>query len=170
MSTDWKTACPIQSSLDVAFVIRISWLRNKLALSQAGSLPQLWVYCSPHMIRFTNNFNVVEEQAFVHNCPVSHSHQHPPMKSSSGPEKWKPDPVSQRIRCETLCLHLNGANLPLNSNRYQLPLKIIDYEFDFLSPNMIMLLLSGCLQMRVPGAGIQRQAIIGGAREGEDRA
>lgn len=40
---------------------------------------------------------------------------------------------------------------------------IIDDEFDFLSPNTIMLLLSGCLQMQVAGAGIQRETIDGAA-------
>lgn len=41
--------------------------------------------------------------------------------------------------------------------------KIIDYEFDFLSPNMITLLLSGCLQTQVAEAGIQKETIDGDA-------
>lgn len=40
-------------------------------------------------------------------------------KSGLGSEKRKPEPPSQHMQSETLCLHLNGANLPLKSNHYQ---------------------------------------------------
>lgn len=92
------------------------------------------VYCSASVIGFTDNVIVVQEPADPSHPPQPpHSFSLPCTPASCLPpllmpadEKWpgtrkkeRPDTGSQHIQRETLCLHLNGANLLLKSNHYQ---------------------------------------------------
>lgn len=86
------------------------------------------VYCSASVIGFTDNVIVVQEPTTLPPCsfspPCTPASCLPPLLMPAD-EKWpwtrkkRPDTGSQHIQCETLCLHLNGANLLLKSNHYQ---------------------------------------------------
>lgn len=64
---------------------------------------------------FTDNVNVVQEPL----CTPAACQPPPPGNKRPRSRKWKRDAPSQHSQGETLCLHLNGANLLLKSNHYQ---------------------------------------------------